>query len=121
MQKAQKSAAVVSELEVVVPADYKCIDCGATNCKLWRAHAMTEPKLRCADCAAKHQKVDIGDIDSRGQYTSAITEQRTEGIGWYVPAMANNGEGFICSHNHLADECIICEGWWLRLPTRQQC
>lgn len=52
--------------KAVVPDDYKCGTCGATDVKLWREYQTFSPQLLCADCAAVDQHKDISDIDAGG-------------------------------------------------------
>jgi len=93
--------------------DYRCAQCNATWCKLWRQYQTFSPKLLCAICVAKDQKKDISDIDASGKRGSDLGI-RTDQIGWYVPAVpTEDGAGYwgYCSVPRLG-----CD-WWYKLPT----
>jgi hypothetical protein len=57
---------------LTVPADYKCMECSATGCKLWREYQTFVPDILCARCAAKRGKKDISDMDSEGLHSSKM-------------------------------------------------
>ena len=98
------------------PVDYKCAECGATGCKLWREYQTVSPKLLCANCAAKDQKKDISDIDTEGRRHNTAGG-RTDQIGWYVPAVpVEEGDGF---WGYTSVPQAGCD-WWKDLPTLPQ-
>lgn len=77
---------------------YKCGMCGATGCKLWREYGTMRVYLACAPCAAKVGKRDISSIDENGmrlmpEYSWARPDERTDQIGWYVPAIPADDDG----------------------------
>lgn len=55
----------------VAPAGYKCGQCGATGCKLWREYNtfLEHQALYCVNCAGKNQKKDVTDADAEGKIT----------------------------------------------------
>lgn len=100
-------------LNGVIPHNYKCGECGATGCKLWREYQTSSPNILCAKCAAKNQKKNIDDIDAEGMRSSDVGG-RTDQIGWYVPAVPledNNGYwGYTSVPQPGCD-------WWKKLST----
>ena len=101
-----------------VPAGYKCTECGATNCKLWREYGFfSKILLLCADCSAKSQNKDIGDIDADGKYTSDILGPglRTNLIGFRMPAIPTEAGDAYWSCTSVPQPAME---WWRRLPTR---
>ena len=102
----------VNYAEAGTPAEYKCANCGATNCKLWRECQTVDPQLLCASCAAKDQNKDISDIDADG--TRSGVNGRTDQIGWYVPAVPDEqGIGY-WGYTSIPDVGV---NWWKNLPT----
>jgi len=96
--------------------NYKCSDCGASNCKLWRLYQSCRPELLCADCAAKDQKKDISNIDEHGRIPCDTTGSgRTDQIGWYIPAVPiEDGETY---WGYTSVPEAGCE-WWRKLTTK---
>ncbi|MDX1607739.1 MAG: hypothetical protein R3251_00815 [Candidatus Spechtbacterales bacterium] len=103
-------------LTTEVPDNYKCANCGATGCKLWREYQRFSPQLLCLDCAAADQGKDISDIDENGMRTRESGPGRTEQIGWYVPAIPNDfGTRYLEYPDNIP---IIAMEWWRALPNR---
>lgn len=100
-----------------VPADYKCCECGATNCKLWREYqCFSKILLRCAECAAKSEKKDVSDIDADGRRSDGFGHGgRTDQIGWYVPAVPMPQCDGYHGYTSVPEAGV---SWWRRLPTR---
>jgi hypothetical protein len=98
--------------------DYKCSKCGAKNCKLWREYQTfaNQTELMCAPCAAKDQKKDISSIDVDGMRLCEIIGhgQRTDQIGWMVPAVPTVEGDTFWGYTSVPDD--RCE-WWRKLPT----
>jgi hypothetical protein len=83
----------------VIPADYKCGDCGAKGVKLWReSHTFADNiTLRCAACAEKNQKrtINLAEHDQCGWLVPAVptldpaapwwgyTSVPAEGCAWW--------------------------------------
>jgi hypothetical protein len=96
-----------------VPSGYKCLECGVTDCKLWREYNTFSPNLLCAACAAKDQSKDVSLIDDEGMYPSEFGG-KSDQIGWYVPAIPDqDGPGY---WGYTSVPQAGCE-WWKRLPT----
>lgn len=110
-----------------VPEDYKCDDCGATHCKLWREYSAFPPvRLECVDCAIKSQnnpniapafakiattvqfKEDGSYIDHRGEETDAI--------GWRVPAVPDEANVSYWGYSSVPSAGVM---WWKSLPLRK--
>jgi hypothetical protein len=101
-------------LEGKIPTDYKCVECGSNDSKLWREFQTFGPKLLCASCAAKDQGKDISDIDHNGKHTCKELGIRSDSIGWYVPAIPTEElDGY---WGYTSVPRIGCE-WWYKLPT----
>lgn len=96
------------------PPNYKCHKCGATGCKLWRQYQtfLEHQTLLCANCAAKDQKEDIGDIDARGRRSSEFG--KTNQIGWYIPAVPTKENDTYWGYTTTPG---VGFRWWYRLPT----
>lgn len=97
-----------------IPEGYKCSDCGATNCKLWRKYQtfLNHQNLLCAKCASNEQKEDISSINENGLRKSdyGLTDQ----IGWRIPAVpTEDGETF---WGYTSTPMNGYE-WWKRLET----
>src|SRR5579885_1042912 len=82
-----------------VPEDYKCHDCGAQGCKLWRDSGFPPILLQCVDCAVRgqnnpqiapafHKSASQHNfyVEEDGMYTDHYG-QRTDQIGWRMPAV----------------------------------
>lgn len=111
----QKTYATLDYSTTTVPADYKCAECQATNCKLWREYQTFSPQLLCARCAAKDQGKSIDSIDDQGRRLSELpVQERTDQIGWYVPAIPTVDLSGYWGYASIPDEG---EDWWRRLPT----
>lgn len=97
------------------PKQYKCTDCGAYGCKLWREYQtfLDHQTLSCCDCAAKSQKKDISTIDDDGKYLSGF--YKTDSIGWRVPAIPTEDGKTFWGYCSVPSNGI---NWWKNLPTR---
>lgn len=95
--------------------EYKCGNCGKTNCKLWRDVSLNL-HLLCCDCAAKKEGKSVADIDERGfRQSDVVPDSRTNQIGYYVPAIpTEDGGGFY----GYTDVPPASSAWWDGLPTR---
>jgi hypothetical protein len=96
-----------------VPAEYKCSECEATGCKLWRDYGVSENQnLLCAKCAAKEQEKDISGINSCGQFKEG--GKSTNRIGWRIPAIPREQGDMFWSENYVP---MTGYAWWVCLPT----
>lgn len=96
-----------------IPNNYVCSECGKTHIKLWRLYQSTYPKLLCAECAGKNQIKDILTMDKNG--TILIGSERTDQIGWYVPAILDK-EGFrYLGYSSIPEEDMV---WWRSLSNK---
>lgn len=89
---------MLSETEPSI--EYRCCECGAWGCKLWRPFQDSVPELLCVDCAGKHEGKNVSDLDDMGRRLAA-DGNRTDQIGFYVPAAPENRRK-----------------WWCTLPNR---
>jgi hypothetical protein len=99
------------------PNTYHCRgeNCSKHRVKLWRNYQSFRQTLLCVDCAAKDQDKTLPDLDGNGTHTGSSTGQRTDQIGWLVPAIpTEDGEGF-WSYGAIPDPGY---SWWQRLPLR---
>jgi len=98
------------------PSGYKCAKCGKSGVKLWRDYNtfLSYNQLLCCDCAAVDQGKDIDDIDARGCRSSDLG-QRTDQIGWYVPAVPTQDGSSYWGYTSVP-QCGV--DWWRRLSTR---
>ena len=106
---------LVNYVANIIPPDYKCDNCGATGCKLWREHRVHPDftKLLCAVCAAKDQYKDITDIDEDGLHIGRWGT-RIDQIGIFIPAIPVEGK-----NNYWCYKSMPKAGseWWKKLPT----
>jgi hypothetical protein len=102
--------------KTTTPKDYKCANCGATGCKLWREYQTSSPQLLCVDCAAKEEGKDITSMDERGfRDIGQGLRGKTNQIGWYVPAVPDEeGIGY-WGYTSVPEAGVK---WWERLPLR---
>lgn len=102
-------------LDGKVPEDYKCCECGAVGCKLWRDYgSYSSLELVCCVCAAREQKKNIKDIDADGMRSTG-GRSRTDQIGWYLPAVPYEDGGGFWAYTSVPS--LGCE-WWRKLPTK---
>lgn len=97
------------------PEEYTCGNCGASGCKLWREYQTMFPQLLCADCACRDQG-KLNNVDEQGFRVDAGLRVRTDQIGWFVPAVPDEGgEGFFWGYSSVPEEG---QKWWRSLPLR---
>ena len=96
-----------------VPKEYKCSDCGKTNCKLWRQYCtfLNHIQLLCVTCAAKSQNKDI-QVDSKGFHQGEYGA--SDQIGWCVPAVPTEEGDAYWGYTSVPENGVI---WWRNLPT----
>ena len=99
-----------------VPKGYQCSQCRATNCKLWRHRCDCCARLLCADCTARDQGEEIGNMNADGCRPSRVIAQDNR-IGSFVPALPDYALG-----GYLPDLTAPLEEqeWWRLLPNREQ-
>lgn len=95
-------------------SDYKCSECGASGCKLWReSHVFAnEVALMCAPCAAGAEFEDISEIDQNGSIPW-LHRQRTDQIGSMVPAVPTD-DGSFWGYTSVPESGVA---WWRALPS----
>ena len=95
--------------------DYRCRNCGATGCKLWRdGGCFVAPSPLCCDCTARASGKDVSDLREDGIRIDPLFGE-TEHIGWYVPCIPmDNGAGYYGVGN--TPEAAVA--WWKELPLR---
>lgn len=95
---------------VTPPADYRCSECGADKCKLWREYQTMMPSLFCGPCALQKQGKS-GPIDAVGVRRDIYGP--TDTIGWLVPAVPDEqGVGYWGYTSVPTEGC----DWWRALP-----
>lgn len=113
-----ETIAKIDYTKTAVPANYKCVKCGAIGCKLWRdSGPFSTCQLLCCDCAAKEADKDIGNMDDGGKFVDPKDEFaiKSDNIGIYVPAVPDEqGTGY---WGYMYVPRAGCE-WWRKLPTR---
>lgn len=114
----------------LIPKDYKCSTCNATNCKLWREYqCFGEILLDCVDCATKSQNnPNISPAFARavamegfavaedGKYRDSYG-QRCDQIGWRVPAVPTEDSAGYWGYSSVPQAGV---NWWVRLPLRNK-
>lgn len=97
------------------PEGYRCKDCGAHGCKLWREYQTMACNitLRCSECACKDQEKDYVP-DERGRHEEPHVG-RSDQIGWLVPAVPTPENDTYWGYTSVPMEGVA---WWCALPTR---
>lgn len=128
IKKLRKKMENFSYTGTSVPSDYKCANCKATNCKLWREYQTFCPQLLCAKCAIDDQKdgasttitrlAKLGPVvaDEQGM----ITDEhgfKCDQIGWYVPAVPTEDLMAYWGYTSVPQDGV---DWWKRLPLREK-
>ena len=112
-----KKSKQVDYSSTATPADYRCAQCSATGCKLWREYQTMSPQLLCADCACKDQEKP-NNVNEEGMRPFTDTgKHMTDQIGWYVPAVPDEqGIGY-WGYTSVPQAGV---DWWKRLPLRKK-
>jgi hypothetical protein len=84
------------------PKGYRCGNCGANGCRLWREYGTLCPGLLCADCAERDQG-------------KRLVFSNSDTIGWYVPAVPTADDAGWWGYTSVPDAGVA---WWKALPTR---
>lgn len=96
--------------------EYVCTVCGVYNCKLWRDYNTICTRLLCCTCAAANEDKKISNIDADGRWSEPDDHQKTDQIGWMVPAVPiQDMPGAYYSYFSVPDHAVE---WWRKLPTR---
>lgn len=95
---------------------YRCTECGAHGCKLWRQYQTCADyiALMCCDCGGKNQKHDVSAIDDGG-LTISVAKYPSDTIGWLVPAIPTEEGDTFWGYTSVPQPGV---DWWKRLPTR---
>ncbi len=97
------------------PLKYRCDDCKAYGCKMWRDYQtfLNHQTVRCADCACAAEKKDATQIDRKGRL---VTEERkSDQIGALVPAVPSEDGSTYWGYTSVPEAGVK---WWKRLPSR---
>lgn len=104
-----------------IPPSYKCSECGASGCKLWRQYQVlaNAVDLLCVDCAIKNQTraetapIEVGED---GKHTDSEYGFASDNIGWLVPAVPVEDE----RQTYWGYTSVPENGvkWWVNLPLR---
>ncbi len=101
-----------------VPETYKCHDCGAHGCKLWREYQTFNPDVVCALCAGKRQNKDVSRINEAGLLPWKMSgddhEILTDSIGWYVPCVPTEEGDTYWGYTSVPEDGV---DWWKKLPS----
>ncbi len=86
-----------------VPTDYRCADCGATGCRMYREYNtfLEHQRLRCTACALKDQKKNAPD------------NARAHTIEWLVAAVPTEDNESYWGYTSVPQAGVE---WWDRLP-----
>ena len=114
----KRNISIVDYSSNEVPPDYKCDNCGALGCKLWRESQTFADitKLLCVDCAGEDQNKNVSTVKSDGKYTTRHGD-RTDQIGFYVPAIPVEGMNSYWGYTSIPK--AGCK-WWDSLPLRRK-
>lgn len=97
------------------PPNYKCGKCGASGVKLWRPYSSSHVELLCASCAATDQHIDISQMKWDGTHYAPRWGNRTDQLGWYVPAVPDEEGVSYWGYTSVPDAGVK---WWRQLPNR---
>ena len=95
------------------PDWYKCEQCGATNCRLWRPYQSTGAQLYCFECAKVDQVEELKTVRS---FNRPPTPPYRE-LGWLVLAVPT--EEAIDAHKVYWGYTSVPQAgilWWENLP-----
>lgn len=107
---------------------YRCSQCGASDCKLWREYQtfLDNQNLYCVACACRDQP-DTGakpdDFDAGGyrpakyRYPDGkeIDMGPTDQIGWLIPAVPTTEGDTFWGYTSVPEPLVQ---WWRNLPTQ---
>jgi hypothetical protein len=97
------------------PQPYRCAQCAASGCKLWRDYGTIEPLL-CARCAVAKAGLQFAPqvIDAHGERADRYG-RRTDQIGWHLPAyQAIDGYSLMYTYTDAPASAVAR---WRALPT----
>lgn len=86
------------------PCDYRCRDCGATGCRLWRGYNVSRGELRCTTCTEREEG-------------RAWSPDEKHSIKWSVAAVPTE-DG--CGYWGYTSVPAAGVAWWERLPLRPE-
>jgi Zn ribbon nucleic-acid-binding protein len=116
-----KTTTQIDDSKLVTARKYKCSECNATNCKLWRQRG--DSILLCFKCIAQENRLptavsdtldDAGSVVMNGRRTSFI-DQSYGGRFNYEPG-APAPKGWYNIFNLDPESVRACE-WWQNLPS----
>jgi hypothetical protein len=98
------------------PKGYKCSQCSAKGCKLWRqSNTMASAlELMCGPCALKDQKI-TGEIDANGKVYDKSVGMDCDQIGWLLPAVPCENEDTYWGYSSVPQDGV---NWWRNLPSK---
>ena len=106
----------MSQYFEAIPDYYRCYECEARDCKMWRQlRGQDGVKPYCANCACRSQNIDIATLDAKG-LVDGWNGIRTTQIGLYLPAIPMNDESGFYHERGAAPEAAI--QWWTQLASR---
>lgn len=97
---------------------YACSKCGVHGVKLWRLYQSfaTKCELMCGSCSLVDQGKS-GEIDDSGKRESDLGSDRTDQIGWRVPAVPTENGGMFWGYTSVPESGVK---WWRALPTNRE-
>lgn len=98
--------------------DYSCHLCHAVGVKLWRRYQtfLENQRLLCVACCGAEAAVDVSTVDKDGRRPSDTfpgSKQRTDQIGWWIPAVPTIEGDTFWGYSSAPDDRVA---WWRALP-----
>ena len=104
------------------PVGYKCSDCGAEGCKLWRNNKKLDDVTTylCVECTCRSEQRNAADIDERGEHMEAFNDIDilVDEIGRFTRVIPAQIRTWGDSIWYYGDEPQAAVDWWTRLPLR---
>lgn len=97
--------------------EYRCSECGAENCKLWRSYQtfLEHQTLTCLPCTLRDQWKSIQETDEdKTKGRESISIRNIDQIGWRVAAVPTEDGETYWGYTSVPDGGV---SWWWGLPT----
>lgn len=106
------------DIQLEIPASYKCSRCGVHGVKLWRQSNVTLEyvELMCGECTKAYQE-EVGiQIDALGKHYDPVLGAKCEAIGSMVPAVPDESEETFWGYSAVPEAGVR---WWRTLLTKK--
>lgn len=99
------------------PSTYRCSDCSAMGCKLWREYntVLTAQTFRCGRCVLKAAGLSDVTISEQGRVYSDAHGTWTDQVGGMIPAVPTEDGSTYWGYTSVPDDGVL---WWRQLPLK---